>query len=84
MISTERRISVALWHANAELRSNDRATKQHHRNQFCDLIEAADYPRMVLHETVRRLGRQRAMAMEIDRRTINLACKQPKIFEGRL
>jgi hypothetical protein len=83
-VPTQRRISTALWHANAELRARRQSERQHHRNVFCDLIENAEYPRLVLHEVVRRLGRARSLMIEIDPDVINTAVRAPKIFEGRL
>ena len=48
------------------------------------MIEGADYPHLVLAEVARRLGRPRALQVEIDLNTINAAIRTPKIFEGRL
>lgn len=83
-LDTRTRVATALWHANAELRAKDQPTKQRHRTRFCDLIEEAPYPCTVLAEVVRRLGRTRALAIEIDPKIINASVRTPKIFAGRL
>ena len=85
-ISLATRTAVALHHARAECRlpEHDIAARQHHRTLFCDMIEGADYPHLVLAEVARRLGRPRALQVEIDLNTINAAIRTPKIFEGRL
>jgi len=85
-ISTALRVAVALHHARAECRLPDHAVaeRQKHRTVFCDLIEQAEYPHLVLAEVTRRLGRQRAFQVEIDPATINAAVRTPKIFSGRL
>ena len=85
-IPMDHRIAVALHHARAECRLPENAveTRQKHRTVFCDMIEQAEYPHLVLAEVTRRLGRQRAFQVQIDPATINAACKTPKIFRGRL
>ena len=85
-ISTMTRVAVALHHARAECRlpENAIAEREKHRAIFCDMIEEATYPHLVLAEVIRRLGRQRALQVEIDPATINAAVRTPKIFEGRL
>lgn len=83
-LSIRDRVKTALWHANAELRARATADKQHHRTMFCDLVEGAKYPHLVLAECVRRLGRARSMMIQIEPRVINAAVRQPKMFEGKL
>lgn len=85
-ITIERAVSCALWHANREIQTPDRdlAQRQHHRDQLCNLIEGSAYPQLVLHEVTRRLGRARAMMVDIDPNVIRTATRTPKLFEGRL
>lgn len=68
-------VELAVHQAKAELRSKDIADKQRHRTTFCDIIEGADYPNLVLAETVRRLGRHKALAVEIDKGVVRAAFK---------
>lgn len=73
-------VLCAVHQARLEIRATDTPTKQRHRNIMCDVIESADDPYLVLDETIRRLGRHRAMLVEIDRDTIEAAIRKPKAF----
>lgn len=74
-MNNETAILVALHHAKPA------QTDQRHRTIFCDAIESAPNPQLVLDEVIRRLGRHRSMLVEIDPRTINRAIRKPKAFK---
>lgn len=54
-------------------RSGDAEGFAVHANKMYDVLEAARYPTFTTIELVQRLGRGKAMVMQIERRIINLA-----------
>lgn len=74
MITDANRVLVALHHARAKPHT------QHNRTLMCDAIELADDPDLVLAETIRRLGRHNALAVELPANLINRAIRAPKEF----
>jgi len=72
------RTAAALHIAKVELRERERgnhydADRAHDR--LVDTVEASRWPRTLLFGVARRLGRERALAVGIDRDTVELAVR---------
>ena len=71
-------VEVAVFQANQAIRTGSSQLQ----NRFCDTIEGSEYPNLLLAYVSRRLGRRRALAVGIDRPTIEKALRMFR--EGEL
>jgi hypothetical protein len=68
--------NLAEWQAKHALRCGrigDEEGFAVHANKMYDVLEAAKYPRLTTQSLVRKIGRGKAMVLQIERPIINLA-----------